>query len=240
MKYLSIILFYVLATSVAISQELTGQDLLHKAIAFHDPYQNWPTFNGDLKVTMNTPNKPARKSKILINLPEDFFSVQATVDTTTTTYTLNKGECTIALNGNKYLTEAELAANNLSCERALLYKNYYTYLYGLPMKLKDPGTIIAPDVTRKTFKGKEYLVLKVTYEEAVGNDIWFFYFDPNTFAMEVYQFFKTDDKGQLKPTTGEYILLTDLVEINAIKMPKVRAWYYNKNDHYLGTDTLKN
>ncbi|MGS2727506.1 DUF6503 family protein [Psychroserpens sp. BH13MA-6] len=240
MKYLSIILFYVVATSVAMSQELTGQDLLHKAIAFHDPYQNWPNFNGDLRVTMNTPNKPARKSKILINLPEDFFSVQSTVDTTTTTYTLNKGECTIALNGNKYLTEAELEENNLNCERALLYKNYYTYLYGLPMKLKDPGTIIAPDVTRKTFKGKDYLVLKVTYEEAVGNDIWFFYFDPNTFAMEVYQFFKTDDKGQMKPNTGEYILLTDLVEINAIKMPKVRAWYYNKNNQYLGTDTLKN
>ena len=51
--------------------------------------------------------------------------------------------------------------------------------------------------------------------------------------MEVYQFFKeTKD-------SGEYILLSDLETINEIKFPKTRAWYYNKNDDYLGTDTLK-
>ncbi len=50
--------------------------------------------------------------------------------------------------------------------------------------------------------------------------------------MEVYQFFKeTKD-------SGEYILLSGLETINAIKMPKVRAWYYNKDNNYLGTDIL--
>jgi hypothetical protein len=29
-------------------------------------------------------------------------------------------------------------------------KNYYTYLYGLPMKLNDAGTIINPMVERKS------------------------------------------------------------------------------------------
>ncbi len=112
--------------------------------------------------------------------------------------------------------------------------NYYTYLYGLPMKLKDEGTNIDPKIEKKSFKGKEYLVLKVTYEETVGSDIWFFYFDPKTYAMEVYQFFKKD-----KPDSGEYILLTGMETINDIKMPKTRAWYYNKDDKYLGTDILK-
>jgi len=35
------------------------------------------------------------------------------------------------------------------------------------MKLKDPGTIIAPEVEKKFFKEKEYLVLKVNYDEHV-------------------------------------------------------------------------
>jgi hypothetical protein len=39
-------------------------------------------------------------------------------------------------------------------------RNYYTFLYGLPMKLADPGTIIDPVVVKKEFMGKEYLVLK--------------------------------------------------------------------------------
>ena len=56
--------------------------------------------------------------------------------------------------------------------------------------------------------------------------------------MEVYQFFKTDTNGKVKPKSGEYILLSEEAIVNGIKMPKVRAWYYNKDDKYLGTDTL--
>ena len=35
-----------------------------------------------------------------------------------------------------------------------MYQNYYTYLYGLPMKLKDAGTIIHEKVALKKFKGE--------------------------------------------------------------------------------------
>ena len=186
---------------------------------------------------METPKNSPRLSEIVINLPKEYFQLKATRDTTTTEYLLKQGACTIKLNGNEALSEAILKENNLSCERASMYKNYYNYLYGLPMKLKDPGTFISEKIERKTFKGKEYLVLKATYDEAVGSDVWYFYFDPETFAMEVYQFFKGDPDGQGKDT-GEYILLSELVSINGIKMPKNRAWYYNKDNTYLGTDIL--
>ncbi len=106
------------------------------------------------------------------------------------------------------------------------------------MKLKDPGTHISETVERKSFKGKEYLVLKVTYDESVGSDNWYIYLDPETYAMEVYQFFKKDENGNQKDDSGEYILLTEEMVVNFIKMPKVRAWYYNKDDAYLGTDIL--
>jgi len=126
----------------------------------------------------------------------------------------------------------------MTCDRASLYKNYYSYLYGLPMKLKDPGTNLSDTVDKKTYKGKDYLVLKVTYDASVGSDVWYFYFNPKTYAMEIYQFFKTDDNGKEKTDTGEYILLSEEAVVNGIKMPKVRAWYYNKDDKYLGTDSL--
>jgi hypothetical protein len=159
--------------------------------------------------------------------------LKATRGKNTTEYTVDKGKCSILFNAKKP-SESEMKENNLSCDRANLYKNYYSYLYGLPMKLKDSGTNIHPQVEKKSFKGKEYLVLKATYDETVGSDIWHFYFDPKTYAMEVYQFFKKD-----KPNSGEYILLTGMETVNGIKMPKTRAWYYNKDDKYLGTDILK-
>ena len=100
------------------------------------------------------------------------------------------------------------------------------------MKLKDDGTIIHQKVEKGNFKGKEYLILKATYNKEIGKDTWYFYFNPKTYAMEVYQFFKE------AKDSGEYILLSDLEIINGVKMPKKRAWYYNKDDKYLGTDIL--
>ncbi|QOD59472.1 hypothetical protein H9I45_08815 [Polaribacter haliotis] len=223
----------ILFTSViSFSQEITGNQLLEKAIKFHDPNGNWETFKGELFVTMEMPKSSPRKSRIRINLPEQYFLVKAVKDTIVTEYAIHKGDCSMAINGNTKPSEKLKKKHGLSCERANLYKNYYTYLYGLPMKLKDKGTIIDKKVERKTFKGKEYLVLKATYSKEVGKDTWYFYFDPKTYAMEVYQFFKE------AKDSGEYILLSGLETINGVKMPKNRAWYYNKDNGYLGTDIL--
>ena len=106
------------------------------------------------------------------------------------------------------------------------------------MKLKDPGTIISDSLDYRSFKGKDYWVIKASYAEEVGSDIWYFYFDPISYAMEVYQFYKTDENGNMDPESGEYILLDGIEEIGGVRMPKTRAWYYNKDDVYLGTDHL--
>lgn len=231
MKKLTTLLF-LFTSIISFSQEIAGDELLKKAIEFHDPNGNWATFNGELFVTMETPKNGDRVSKININLPKQYFSVSAKRDTVITTYVLDKDEINFSLNGDENPSEENKKKFSLNAERANLYKNYYTYLYGLPMKLKDEGTIIYQKVERKKFKGKEYLVLKGTYNQEVGKDTWYFYFNPDNFAMEVYQFFKEEKDS------GEYILLSELETINDIKMPKIRAWYYNKDNTYLGTDIL--
>lgn len=226
-------LFFLLLLSInSFSQTLTGNELLEKTIKFHDPNNNWENFKGTFLVIMKTPHKSPRESKISINLPEEFFSVVAKTDTVVSKYTIHKEKCSIELNGNENPSDAQKKKFGLNSKRANLYKNYYTYLYGLPMKLKDKGTIIHQKVEKRSFKGKDYLVLKASYQKDVGKDTWFFYFNPKTYAMEVYQFFKNTKDS------GEYILLSGLETINQIKIPKVRAWFYNKNDNYLGTDIL--
>jgi hypothetical protein len=230
----SLIIFIAfLSAFQGFSQEITGKELLEKSIKFHDSRNNWSTFDGEFFVTMKTPEKVARTTKIKINIPKEYFLVIAERDSITTEYAIHKTDCSIFFNGKENPSEAIKKEHSLSCERAKLLKNYYTFLYGLPMKLKDNGTIIHEKVERKMFQEKEYLVLKVSYDQSVGKDTWYFYFNPYTYALEVYQFFKDETKND-----GEYILLSDLETINHIKMPKNRAWYYNKNDEYLGTDVL--
>lgn len=230
-KYL-LLVFLVIPLSVS-TQELSATELLEKAINYHDPQGQWKSFQGLFLVTMESPERPVRKSEITLDLPRSYFRLNVNRAGTMLTYLLEADNCSLLMNGSKDYTIEEAEANQLNCERANLMKDYYTYLYGLPMKLKDPGTQLDPIVQKRKFKGKEYLVLRVTYDQEVGEDTWYFYFNPESYALEVYQFFHDESKND-----GEYILLQGEETIQGIRMPKVRAWYYNKDDVYLGTDTL--
>ena len=202
-------LLLALMSFTLLGQTLTANQLLEKAITYHDPQGAWQTFAGDFTIVLETPGGKERKSTVTINLPEQYFNVSTLQDGKTSFREIRTTNCRFS---NEDSTTTETEITDEACERTVMFKNYYTYLYGLPMKLKDPGTHIDPVVRKTTFKGKEYLVLRVTYDEAVGSDIWQFYFNPKTYAMEVYQFFKGADEK-----TGEYILLTDEVEVQGIK-----------------------
>ncbi|MEM9362676.1 MAG: DUF6503 family protein [Bacteroidota bacterium] len=232
MRYLAFVVF-LLGVTQTFSQDLTAAQLLDKAINYHDPHHQWKRFNATFHIVMETPKSSNRKSSIHLNLPKEVFELEVEKDGVQYDYKFEKENCTTFLNGSRDISEDERKKYRLTCERGNMMRNYYTYLYGLPMKLKDPGTNLDSKVEKRAFKGKEYFVLKATYDQSVGDDIWYFYFDPSTFAMEVYQFYHDESKND-----GEYILLKDLEEINGVKMPKVRAWYYNSNNTYLGTDIL--
>jgi len=219
------------AFAKALSQQLNAPDIVNKAIMYHDPNGNWPTFQGEFTLALDMPGKPSRKSTITIDSPEQYFKLSVQQGKTITISEIKEDQCNLTNKDGKTITTK---INDTQCERTSLFRNYYSYLYGLPMKLKDQGTHIDPKAERVTFKGKEYLKVRVTYDKNIGTDIWQFYFNPKTYAMEVYQFFK----GGPDETTGEYILLSDIEIINEIKFPKNRAWYYNKDNSYLATDKI--
>jgi hypothetical protein len=114
--------------------------------------------------------------------------------------------------------------------RAIRMRDYYTYLWGLPMKLDDPGTQVDQEVGKEELNGKSYLVARVPYEK----DIWYFYIDPDTFQMEAYKFYQ-DESNQ----KGEIIYLAGLSEFRGLKIPANRSWYRTETDQFLGTDQLR-
>ncbi|MEN1786402.1 MAG: DUF6503 family protein, partial [Bacteroidota bacterium] len=204
-----------------------------KSIAYHDPQGNWKGFQGNFKVTMEKPGEPDRISDIKLDFLEEQFILKVSKQGDHYQFSLDKDSCVVSLNGNTKPASKDVKRLRLTCDRGTMYRDYYTYLYGLPMKLLDPGTQIDPLVQRKAFHGNTYRVLRVTYEATVGKDIWYFYFNPSTYALEAYQFYHDEDKND-----GEYILLEAMETVQGIKMPKVRKWYYNKDDVYLGADIL--
>ncbi len=234
-----VILSFITTFLISCNHQMSPEQLLEKTINYHDPNNQWNRFNSTFHVTMKTPNNSNRESDIFINKIDNTFYLKAIRDSIAIEYTITESACSSALNGSNEFSKEDAIKYNLNCERANMYKNYYTYLYGLPMKLKDLGARLSDSVERKFFQGKTYLVLRISYDESVGSDNWYVYINPETYAMEIYQFFKTDVDGNEIETSGEYILLSGETVINGIKMPKNRAWFYNKDDLYLGTDILK-
>jgi len=224
----------ILGTAISQAQPLTGEELLNQAIQYHDPKGQWSEFSGILEISMERPGRPSRKSVVTADLPNGYYNMYTKSVESETIFELGGEDCSITWNGKTKFTKEEVKENRLTCERAAFMRNYYIYLYGLPMKLKDPGTNVHEEVQVKTFKGKQYNVLKVTYDEAVGKDTWYFYLDQKTNAMEVYQFFHDEAQND-----GEYILLNGELKYGKMKIPQNRTWYTNLDERLLGTDKLK-
>ena len=210
---------------------MTGKELLEKSLRYHDPKGKWNKANITLHLKQDSPNRPERITVSKINNKKNTFWQKDVSGENTVIRSLKNGACTLELNGKKTFTKEEIKKHRLTCKMTKFWRNYQTYLYGLPMKLKDPGTIIHDKVEKTIFQDKECWALKVTYEEAVGHDIWYFYFHPKTYALIGYRFYHDEAKGD-----GEYITLDDEVTVKGMKIPRDRKWYFNLDDKYLGTD----
>ncbi|MEL6305342.1 MAG: DUF6503 family protein, partial [Bacteroidota bacterium] len=138
MRYLALILL-LFGVSQTFSQNITATQLLDKAISYHDPNGHWKQFDASFDVVMETPKSSDRKSSIHLNVPKQIFELEVEKDNVEYGYHFEKDSCTTSLNGSNKISEGDRKEYRLTCERGSLMRDYYTYLYGLPMKLKDPG-----------------------------------------------------------------------------------------------------
>lgn len=228
-------LFALVLFMASPSTELpNAQELLSKSIQFHDAKQQWADFAHELKLRETRPNGSDRHLTVALDLPKETFIYTMDQDGQKIFKKLEKEACEASLNGKTTFTEEETAKWRLSCDAIKRYYHYYLYLYGLPMKLKDPGTIIDPTVKQERFNGKDVWAIKVTYSEAVGKDIWYFYFLPETAELVGCRFYHDEAAND-----GEYIFFEDTYQLDGMKIPKNRTWYTNKDDRLLGSDHLE-
>ncbi len=223
----------ILAASPCISQEISAEELLANSIAYHDPQGRWGRLQADLVVKSTRPGGSDRLSYISMDQPRSYFAIRVERDGKTKEYTLSGSDCRLAYQGSASFSDQVAHDEDMTCERGRFWRDYYMYLYGLPMKLRDPGTILDPEVARREFHGKEYLVLKVTYDPKKGADTWFFYLDPDTHALGAYQFYH-----DMAENDGEYILLEGEALVGGMRLPKTRKWYRNDSGEFLGADIL--
>ncbi len=192
-------------------QEITSKGILDKSVEYHDPNEVWPNFNYRLTFSETRPSGPDRNTEVQIDNTRGYFEV-------------NRNDEEIH---GMMMDSCFIKKGDVSCDRANMLRNYYLYLWGLPMKLLDKGTPLEDSFEEEVYNGVTCYVLNVPYDK----DNWFFYLDKKTFRMIAYMFFQEENKG-------EYILLEDELNVDGMKIPQKRSWYTLPDSVYLGTDIL--
>lgn len=233
MQSLLFLFLFLFSTVIGFSQIPSGPDLLQKSIQYHDPKGQWSRAKVDLFLEQQLSDGIPVSQQVRIDLPDEHFSLLWKKGDESRYRALTAGACSHELNGSSDISEADAKKYKLDCKITEQYRDYYVYLYGLPMKLTDPGTQVRDSVYRKDFYGKDSWVLTVDYEPEVGEHIWELYLDPSTYAMIGYAFYK--DPVSRK---GEYILIEGELTYQKMRIPKDRTWYTYPENEILGTDYL--
>jgi len=195
--------------------DLSAADILEKSIAYHDPLTKWSSLKTQMnfeEIHMKDSIEVTRETQIWIDNTRGYFKI-------------NRGGDEIH---GMAMDSCFIEKGNIDCDRAKRLRNYYVYLWGLPMKLKDAGTLVKNEYNETVWEGEPAYQLQVDYEE----DNWSYYFSKENFKLIGYSFIKNDG-------SGENILLSEEVQVAEMRLPQKRSWYTLDTNKFLGTDILK-
>lgn len=212
LRYSFSLLLLLLGCSIT-SAQITPQQVLAKAARYHDPENEWPTLKATFHFTETRPDGKDSSSFMVLDNERTYMKVDMG----------GKESYEITVDSAKVLS------GDKDPERGLRIRNYFLYLWGLPMKLYDEGTPFDPKVTTAEVEGIICDVIRVVYEK----DTWYFSIDQKTGRMVQYKFYQDEEAGK-----GEVITLEGEIKLGGLTIPQKRNWYTLPDQKYLGTDIL--
>jgi hypothetical protein len=201
---------------------------------YHDPREVW--FKSLIRLTIEEARTDgsSRTSLVVLDNPGSAFELKTRRDSRQIVMSVFREKTSASLDGRLDFSKEEAGKYGLAPEGVARRRNYYAYLYGLPMKLSDPGTITGIPVPIAKYEGRTYRKIRVTYDPKVGGDVWDFFFDPKTNALSGYRFFHDEAKGD-----GEFITIDGEIDCGfGVRLPKSRSWFMHHDRKALGRDTI--
>lgn len=192
----------------------TPTEVLARATAYHDPHGEWAALEDTTFHFIET--RPGAENKTVTMVLNNRTTSMRLDRNGTEAYAITRESCTVI-------------AGERDAARGLMLRNYYLYLWGLPMKLHDADTPLDAEVTTAEIDGAACDVIRVVYEQ----DTWYFFIDQQTGRMRRYTFYKDEAAGK-----GELIKLEDEIQVGSMRIPQKRSWYTLPGMKYLGTDIL--
>ncbi len=192
----------------------TAESILEKSINHHDPNGQWNSFKGQLHIESNS---------VYSGWKTENLEVEMDIPSNTFTYFNNQRNVEVSFEGDSCLATEEI------CDGYSWTKNFYTYIWGLPMKLHDEGTPLEEEFEVGIFNQRPCYILKANYPD----DNWLYYIDKTTHALIGFQF----TKGK----NTERVYLSKEKHVEGMLLPSVRKWmevHEDGSEKKLGDDLL--
>jgi hypothetical protein len=236
LAFLGAVCLFAPAPPVLVGEPRPASELLACSIAYHDPKDRWN--RGAFKIT-DVSTRPdgtvGRRTVLRIDNARGRFEIETHVESRVVTAAITGDKVKdIRLDGKVEYSEEEAKRFQLSSDQLLTKRNFFLYLLGLPMKLRDPGAHLDPVGKDVTFHGVPSHELRVTYDVGVGSDTWYFYLDAKNCALVGHRFYHDEAKQD-----GEYAVLSGEISGQGLRLPRIRKWYRNQDDQWFITHTVE-
>ena len=220
--------------------QITAKDLIKLSVDYHDPKGNWKNFKSTIQmnalITRKGEEQETSKSELVFNNQKGVFKMYSLSDEIEFRGEISKDTCYNKASNELSPELSKKYKKILGCEGIQFWKDYYSYLIGMPMKLMDPEAIVNDTIFERTYNDVKYDVVKVTYEPLEKNPIWYFYFNRKNHAFELCKFTSREDENR----GGEYIIYNKEEMVQGMRLKSEQIWLYNtaKLDT-LAVDNLK-
>jgi|GEM_PF-345480 len=232
---------FILTNSISNAQNkipYSAEQILEKCIQFHDPDGKWENYSGALKLINSCPGGFTAGTEIIeINVPEDYYKDTWIKGNITIVKEVKDGKIRVTFNGES-ATDEQIKDFGLNDENVRGAKTWHYYHFGHLMHFKNTGSILQEKVTEENFRGTPcYVITFIGDEKNVSYPFWAgkwqFKINKESFALcGVYT-------NALMPE-GWTDVFEGVLEINGIKIPRVRTYYTKTGDELVYVDLFMN
>ena len=231
-KFISL-LCLLLFSCTSPEKTIDASTILNQSIAAHDKNGNWSSTSIQIQIQEPRVSNPQRYSIVKLNNKTGTFELSRNKEKHIIKYSIDeKANSSVLLDEKEVVDSVLIKKYRLDPSRNNNYKRFYTMMYGLPMSIPDYSETITGGA-KVVFNKEQCYKIEVELKEPIITKFWNVYISQKSNYVVGVEIFHKDDK-----TKGERMHFENLIEINDMKLPRIRHWLDLKNDDYGGSDII--
>ena len=209
--------------------------ILNQSKKKHDSKSHWNQSEINFHIQEPRVGNPQRFSKIKLNNATDYFEIERNRAEGLEKRTINEqGKCTFSLNGSEEIPEEIQEKYGINKESTEFRKIFYQTLYGLPMSLTDDMIVEMKPAESIVYEDRDAYRVNIELKNSIISKHWGLLISTKDFKLLALEFNHPDDPDSV----GEIIKFEGLVKVKGMELPRIRHWYEQGSDEYLGSDII--